>query len=269
MNHLAVFLSIAIFTGVLIFFGDAFAQTTPYPQQQRTKTGAPATTTLSKTQSAPTVPRQTQSAPTGLGKAQTVKTQTRTSQSQFHQANKEHGHGYSHGGGGVGVGIGATVDLSGIGQRRAEPDPFAVPAERQPVGARTEEKPKTPKKPREIAKTDPFAGLQLIGRKAKEEAASNAASPTAALRALPRLPKATPTTDTSPDTRPCAMLLVTMYRTPGPGITASTRLAKRNARNDDENIGNGAKEHLLIRAQCTVEARNLANRYPNEDTLEN
>ena len=169
MNHLTVSLSIAIFTGVLIFHDDAFAQTTPYPQQQRTKTGAPATTTISKTQSAPTVPRQTQSAPTGLGKAQTVKTQTRTSQSQFHQANKEHGHGYSHGGGGVGVGIGATVDLSGVGQRRVEPDPFAVPAEHQPVAAHTEEKPKTPKKVREVAKTDPFANVQLTGPQAKTE----------------------------------------------------------------------------------------------------
>jgi hypothetical protein len=169
MNHLTVSLSIAIFTGVLIFHGDAFAQTTPYPQQQRTKTGVPATTTLSKTQSAPTVPRQTQSAPTGLGKAQTVKTQTRTSQSQFHQANKGHGQGYSHGGGGVGVGIGVNVDLGGISQRRPEADPFAVPAERQTVTARTEEKPKTPKKPREIAKTNPFANVQLTGPQAKNE----------------------------------------------------------------------------------------------------
>ena len=150
MNHLTVFLSIAIFTGVLVFYGDAFAQTTPYPQQQPTK-NAPSTRASAKI------------AP---GKRQTAKTSTIPSKP--HQVNKEHGHGYSHGGGGVGVGIGATIDLGGIGQRRTEPDPFAVPVERQPT-ARTEEKPKTPKKPREIARTDPFANVQLTGEQAKEQ----------------------------------------------------------------------------------------------------
>ena len=133
MNHLTVFLSIAIFTGVLVFHGDAFAQTTPYPPQQPTK-NAPSTRALAKT------------APTKIApaKTQTTKTELRTSQSQFHQAKKEHGHGYSHGGGGVGVGVGATIDLGGIGQRKAEPDPFAVPAGPQTVAARTQEKPKVP-----------------------------------------------------------------------------------------------------------------------------
>jgi hypothetical protein len=145
-----LFLSVIIATGVLISSGDAFAQTTPYLQQS-TKTGA----------SAKTAPFETQ----------TTKTAPRTSQSQFHQAKKEHGHGYSHGGGGVGVGVGvgATIDLSGIGQRRPEADPFAVPAGPQPVATRTEEKPKTPKKTREPAKTDPFAGVQLTGAQAKAE----------------------------------------------------------------------------------------------------
>jgi hypothetical protein len=153
MNHLTVFLSIAIFTGVLVFHGDAFAQTTPYPPQQPTK-NAPSTRAPAKTAPA---------------KTQTTKTEPRTSQSQFHQTRKEHGHGYSHGGGGVGVGVGANIDLGGIGQRRPEADPFAVPAGPQPVTARTEEKPKTPKKPREVAKTDPFAGVQLTGPQAKGE----------------------------------------------------------------------------------------------------
>jgi hypothetical protein len=149
-----LFLSIAIATGVLICSGDAFAQTTPYPLQQPT-TNTPSTT--ARTKIAP-------------AKTQTTKTEPRTSQSQFHQAKKEHGHGYSHGGGGgVGVGVGATIDLGGIGQRRPEADPFAVPAGPQPVTARTEEKPKTPKKTREPAKTDPFAGVQLTGEQAKEQ----------------------------------------------------------------------------------------------------
>ena len=162
------FLSTAIVATALVSSGDAFAQTSPYPQQQRTKTTAPANNALSKTQSVRTVPGQTQSAPTTLGKTQTEKTETHTSQPQSHQANKQHGHGSSHGGGGAGVGIGATVDLSGIGQRRAEPDPFAVPAQHQPATGRTEEKP-AGKKPHEAAKTDPFAGVQLTGEQAKAQ----------------------------------------------------------------------------------------------------
>jgi len=147
MNHLTVFLSIAIFTVVLVFHGDAFAQTTPYPPQQPTK-NAPTTRAPAKTQ--------------------TIKTEPRTSQSQFHQAKKEHGHGYSHGGGGVGVGVGATIDLGGIGQRRPEADPFAVPAGSQTVAARTQEKPKAPgKKPQEVATPDPFSRVELTGAQAK------------------------------------------------------------------------------------------------------
>ena len=68
------------------------------------------------------------------------------------------------------VGVGIDVDLGGIGQRRAEPDPFAVPARPQPVAARTEQKPKAlKKKPKEVAKTDPFADVQLTGEQAKEQ----------------------------------------------------------------------------------------------------
>ncbi len=50
-----------------------------------------------------------------------------------------------------------------------KPDPFAVPAGPQPVTARTEEKSPLTKKPREAAKTDPFAGVQLTGAQAKAE----------------------------------------------------------------------------------------------------
>jgi hypothetical protein len=143
---------------------DGFAQTFPNqtpPQSnttssrpQPTNTGAPGRTTV--------------------GKTQTTRTERPITQSKSHQAGKQYGHGQGRGGG-VGFGVGATIDLSGIGQRRPEPNPFGVPTERQPVTARTEEKPKTPKKPRDIATTDPFAGLQLIGPKAKEEAAPNRA----------------------------------------------------------------------------------------------
>ena len=151
-----LFLSIAIATGVLICSGDAFAQTTPPPHQ----TWQPTTNTPSTT------------APTKIApaKTQTTKTEPRTSQSQFHRARKEHGHGYSHGGGGVGVGVGATIDLGGIGQRRPEADPFAVPAAPQPVAARTEQKTKASRKrPKEVATADPFSHVELTGPQAKAE----------------------------------------------------------------------------------------------------
>ena len=155
-----LFLSMAIATGVLICSGDAFAQTTPPPHQTwRPTTNSPSTTGPTKTAPAKIAPAKTQ----------TTKTESRTSQSQFHQAKKEHGHGYSHGGGGVGVGVGATIDLGGIGQRRPEPDPFAVPAGPQPVTTRTEGKSPPAKKPREVATSDPFSHVKLTGPQAKAE----------------------------------------------------------------------------------------------------
>jgi hypothetical protein len=156
MNHLTVFLSIAIFTGVLIFHSHAFAQTTPPPHQ----TWQPSTNT----------PRTTAPTQTAPGKTQTTRTGRPINQSKSHQAGKQYGHGQSRGGG-VGFGVGATIDLGGIGQRRAEPNPFAVPAGPQPVAARSEQKEKPPptKKPREATKTDPFANVQLTGEQAKEQ----------------------------------------------------------------------------------------------------
>ena len=158
-------LIIAMSAIALVSSGDAFAQTTPYPQQQQTRTAGPSKT----------APRQTQSAPTTFSKTQTAKTQTTTTQSKSHQTGKQYGHGQGRGGG-VGFGVGASIDLSGIGQRRPEPNPFAVQTPPQPVATRTVEKPPPTKQPREATKTDPFAGLQLTGPKAKEEAASNRAA---------------------------------------------------------------------------------------------
>ena len=125
----------------------------PNPQPA---TSAPPRTTGSKTAPSKTSPTNTR----------TNKTAKSSTRSKGHQSGKKHGHSS---GGGVDVGVSVDVDLGGIGQRRAEPDPFAVPAERQPVIARTAEKPKTPKKPREVAKTDPFASVQLTGEQAKEQ----------------------------------------------------------------------------------------------------
>src|SRR5438270_1649344 len=82
-----------------------------------------------------------------------------------HEAKKERGH--SHGGGGVGVGI--SVDLSGIGQRRSEPDPFAAPGGPPRMSEHREENPVPVKKTQQVPKTDPFAYVSLTGPQAKEE----------------------------------------------------------------------------------------------------
>jgi hypothetical protein len=69
-------------------------------------------------------------------------------------------------GGGVGVGGSVSVDLSGIGHRNREADPFAVGGGNQPV-ARTQKKPQTTRKPREPSTTSDFANVELTGEKAK------------------------------------------------------------------------------------------------------
>jgi hypothetical protein len=112
-------------------------------------------------------PKSAKTAPPS--KPQTGKTQpgksTTSKGESYHEGKHEHGGHGSH----TEVGVGVNIDLSGIGQRRAEPDPFAVSAGPQPVTARTDEKPKKPTKPREVAKTDPFTSVQLTGERAKEE----------------------------------------------------------------------------------------------------
>jgi hypothetical protein len=165
-----LFLITIVIAGVLTCTREGLAQTFPNqtpPQSnttssrpQPTNTGAPGKTTAGKTQSAQTA----------SGKTQTTKTETPMTQSKSHQAGKQYEHGHGRGGG-VGFGVGATIDLSGIGQRRPEPNPFAVTAGPQPVAARNEQREKPPptKKPREAAKTDPFAGVQLTGEQAKEQ----------------------------------------------------------------------------------------------------
>jgi len=160
---------VLIFTaGIGLMLGPhPLAQTTPYPPGG----GANQSTQSRQSRSNSQKSQPANTAPTKIApsKAQATMTEARTSQSKSHQLSKEHGHGYSHGGGGVGIGVGATIDLSGIGQRRAEADPFAVPAASQPVTARTEEKLPRAKKPKETANANPFAGVQLTGEQAKEK----------------------------------------------------------------------------------------------------
>jgi hypothetical protein len=86
---------------------------------------------------------------------------------------REGGHG--------GVEVGLNVDLGGVGQRKAEPNPFATNA---PPSSQTQEKPKTKKidksidttfdkvelttaKAKEHEKPDPFAQVELTGEKGK------------------------------------------------------------------------------------------------------
>jgi hypothetical protein len=145
--------------GIALMVGrSAFAQTTPYPPQGGRS-------------EIPPTGKTAQSKSTSI-QAPSNKNASAKNASKQHQAGRRGYHGPSHGGGGVGVGIGATIDLGGIGQRRAEPDPFAVSA--RPPSPRTQEKPEKPKtttKPHEASKLSDFADVELTGEKAKSEIA--------------------------------------------------------------------------------------------------
>jgi hypothetical protein len=134
--HSAVATATAIAVSILISSGNAFAQTASCP---------------------PTQP-------------QTTKTEKPTTQSKPHQVTKQRGHTHGGGGAGVGVGVGVNVDLGGIGQRRPEADPFAVSG--SPSTSRTQEKPEKPKAKKtghDVAKSDPFANVELTGAQAKDQ----------------------------------------------------------------------------------------------------
>jgi len=73
------------------------------------------------------------------------------------------GHGHDRGGG---VGVGGSVDLGGVGQRHAEPNPFAVGGGSEPV-AHTQEKHKP--KTAETPAANPFSDVHLTGEQAKGE----------------------------------------------------------------------------------------------------
>jgi len=86
-----------------------------------------------------------------------------------HASNDHHGHdhhGDHHGhGGGSSVGVGISVDLSGVGQRHVENDPFATGG---PPVAHTQEKTEKPKSRKTGTTTNPFDDVKLTGRWAKE-----------------------------------------------------------------------------------------------------
>lgn len=80
------------------------------------------------------------------------------------------------------VGAGVNIDLSGLGRRKAEADPFAVPVEssstsqggekRARSASQGEEK-KIGKKAKESGPGNLFAGIQLTGRQAKDVTAES------------------------------------------------------------------------------------------------
>ena len=85
---------------------------------------------------------------------------------------KHHGdhHGHDHGGG-ASVGVGVDVDLSSVGHRTREADPFATGGNDKPV-AHTEEKRTTKHKEHEPT-TNSFDDIKLTGRESKDENAPN------------------------------------------------------------------------------------------------
>jgi hypothetical protein len=115
-------------------------------------------------------PKQVKTAPPSKG--QTAKTEhgnpptSKTGKNEsYHKGKEGHGGHGSH----TEVGIGVNVDLGGIGQRRAEPDPFAAGGPPPPVAVHREQRPKTKEKQHEITTPNPFANVALTGPETKEE----------------------------------------------------------------------------------------------------
>lgn len=74
-----------------------------------------------------------------------------------------------------GVGASVNVDLGGVGQRRAESDPFAVAGGGSSNTSHTQEKHRTKTRAHDVATTDPFNDIHLTGQPAKEQALADAA----------------------------------------------------------------------------------------------
>jgi hypothetical protein len=156
-------LSVVIAVGIFVCSGKVFARTASCPCNPCPC--APCTCGQSKSGSSKSQPSKSTTT-----KPATTKTETPTTQSKTHEGTRERGHDHGHSHGGGRVGVGANIDLSGIGHRTVEPDPFAVGGGTQPI-AHTQEKPKATSKPHEAIKTNDFAGVELTGEKAKSEIA--------------------------------------------------------------------------------------------------
>ena len=88
---------------------------------------------------------------------------------KHHEGGDHHGDHHGHHGhdGGSSVGVGVSVDLSGVGQRTREADPFATGGNDKPV-AHTEEKRISKHKEKEPT-TNSFDEIKLTGHDAKDE----------------------------------------------------------------------------------------------------
>ncbi len=146
--------------GIGLMFGPCalaqLAQTTPCPPGVG---GRQSTASIKSTQSNTS---STQAPSNKTAPAKNVSTQ--------HQTGRKGNGGHSHRDTGVGVGVGVNVDLGGIGQRRPEADPFAISG--GPSTSRTQEKPEKPKAKKtehDVAKSDPFANVELTGAQAKDQ----------------------------------------------------------------------------------------------------
>lgn len=161
MTMRTLLLTIPIVAGILICSAEAFA--CPCSPCRCSPCNCGGMSSSSKPKPAKTAPPR---------KAQTSKTEhgtspaSKTGKSQsYHKGKDRQGGHSSH----TEFGVGVDIDLSGIGQRRPEPDPFAVGGGPPPVAGRTEQKPPPTTKPREAAKDDPFANVRLTGPEAKGE----------------------------------------------------------------------------------------------------
>ena len=85
------------------------------------------------------------------------------------KGDKHHHHGHH----GASFGVGGSVDLGGVGQRKAEPDPFAVGGGGTNT-PHTQEKHKAKTKELAVATSDPFTDIHLTGQPAKGETLADA-----------------------------------------------------------------------------------------------
>jgi len=116
--------------------------------------------------SKPSAPQKSAPGKNTSTKTPSNKSESGKTTSKHHEGGRGKGHDGSRGGG-VGVGVGVNVDLGGIGQRRAEPDPFGVGGPPIPRTQERVEKPKQKKPEREMATTNPFTDVSLTGEEAK------------------------------------------------------------------------------------------------------
>jgi len=160
--------AVILIAAVFLFNGTVFGKTAACPCNPCPC--APCTCGQSKSGSSKPPATKSRSAKTEPGKTATSKGGTKG-----HEARREKEHGHSDH---VGASVGANIDLGGIGHRRAEADPFAVPHE--PVRtAQTEEKvgkPKTKPKEESVTTTEAFANVQLTGGQAKATEAANSSA---------------------------------------------------------------------------------------------